>query len=180
VCSSDLIENFTKEIMQVFSSAETMFDMEALLVNDKFIKRKDTYNIKEGGSGGFDHINNNLELYEDKIADGRKKGYSKMRERYTDNEWLELQSEKGIKGSIVAKEMYKSGIITNNWLGRHHTEETKQKMSKSNSLNHIGQKNSMYGKCWIYCPYTHESKPIPGYKLKEWEDRGWVKGRKIL
>lgn len=50
--------NFKREILAVFDTAEEMFQVEAELVCSEFITKANNYNIKIGGSGGFDHIDN--------------------------------------------------------------------------------------------------------------------------
>ena len=51
------VENFKKEILQFHESQEKMFEHEMHLVDQDFVDRTDTYNLKLGGTGGFDYIN---------------------------------------------------------------------------------------------------------------------------
>lgn len=50
------IDKFRRITLAVFESKSDAYDLEAILVNDSFIKRQDTYNIKLGGSGGCPEI----------------------------------------------------------------------------------------------------------------------------
>lgn len=67
------LENFEKEILFVFDNPEDMFRKEAEIVNEDFIAEQNTYNLKVGGSGGWDYINNNI-MTEEKHKEVSSKG----------------------------------------------------------------------------------------------------------
>jgi hypothetical protein len=56
-------ENFSRRIVRSCESSEEMYELEAKIVNEEFILRKDTYNIVKGGCGGFDFINSTRTSY---------------------------------------------------------------------------------------------------------------------
>lgn len=117
------IENFKKDILHIFDNEEEMYDKEKELVNEDFISRKDTYNIKLGGNGGFTYINENkLHLTE------------KHRRASLKN--LE-------KANAKNKELVELGLHRN---GFKHSEETKQKFSECRKGKQIGEENPMYNK----------------------------------
>jgi len=159
------IENFEKEILEVFDNPEAMFEMEAKLVNPEFVERKDTYNLIEGGYDGFRYIN----------AQG-----------------LNNKVNQNLKGSAKHQELLKSDLdYRNRWYsncrnnfvcgfeGKKHTEETKRKMSEAKQGTVDGEKNPNYGNIWIYSDREKISKLIKQEEFIEWESAGWMKGRKI-
>lgn len=72
---------------------------------------------------------------------------------------------------------YLSGELVGTMKDRKHSEETKNKISKANSISQKGNKNSQYGTCWI----TKDSinKKIKKELLQSYIDDGWIKGRKM-
>lgn len=145
-------ENFKKEIIGSYDTIDEMFKMESIIVNDTFLNRKDVYNIKEGGSGGWDHIQRNPET-----SEARKKR----------------------AGDLFRKLHAEGKIKYNTFTGKKHSEESKIKIGKANSISQSGERNSNYGNVWIHNEKIKKSMRIPKEELNIWLKNDWVLGRKI-
>ena len=75
------IENFIKTILFVFNTEQEMNDKEKELVTAEFCLREDTYNICEGGQGGFGYINDGSETHILRTRRGGKASYQKNKHK---------------------------------------------------------------------------------------------------
>ena len=169
------IENFEKEILEVFDNPEAMFEMEAKLVNSDFVERTDTYNLKEGGNGGFDFINkngiNNLSNQFKTAGNAHKKSRIENPEKF-----VEINKAAGKR----LKEMHQKGLIKyDTFTGKTHSKESKKKISEARKGKVSGKDNPSFGTMWIHNLDLTESKKINKDDLSIWEAKGWLKGRKM-
>lgn len=176
------IDKFKKEILFECSNEEEMNQKEAEIVDEEFIARLDTYNIKLGGQGGWDYVNektnwNGFNYLNKNGLNNKSKQYLIASNKIkNDPEYAKEFSQKVSNG---LKLYYQTHNFVNPWIGRKHTEETKRKIGKANSINQKGEKNSNYGKCWIYNEELKENKSIKKEELDSWLEKGWKKGRKM-
>ncbi len=150
-------DNFEKEVLFIFATPEKMFEIEANVVNEDFITRTDTYNIKVGGKGGG--------------------GNSSGSFRFRSKEFMSAQGKANyLKNRLweYAKNQDRFGIH-NNFYGRTHTEETKKIIGEKSSIYQKGNRNSQYGTCWI--TNGIENKKIKKEDLDLWILQDWRRGR---
>lgn len=160
------IENFEKEILAVFDKSSDMFNMESELVNEDFVERSDTYNLKQGGYGGWDH------LTQDQLREYNSRAMLKMAElKESDTQWYSKYCQDRSTG---VKRYYKNhpGSFT----GKKHTDEYKKRIGEINSKKQSGKGNSQYGTMWIHNKMTKENKKI---NKSDSIPEGWEKGRKM-
>ena len=169
-------ENFKREILFECSTREEMDAKEAELVNEEFLKRKDVYNIKLGGQGGWDYVVENR-------LNTNPKSNSIGAQAYVNR----LRTDKNFRNEVIARWLsivkkarmeHPEKFRTNGFQGKHHTEETKTKMREKAKLR-IGDKNGSFGTVWIYNESLERNKKVKKDKVDFFLNLGWKVGRRM-
>ena len=165
-------ENHTKEILEFCKGRVELKKKEKAIVNEDFIKDKMCMNLMVGGKGGFISREHTLKY--------RKAGRLAQKIlRATNPEWVKKDFENRSRGQNASYINGRKGKFEYDWTGKKHKKETIEKMCKSQQGKHVGEKNSQYGKCWIYNIKLKNSKSIKKEELENYLNVGWIKGRKI-
>ena len=172
-------ENFKREILEYCNTEEELYSLEEQIVNKELIDQDLCLNLVNGGYGSFNACNtpdgiearrHTFKIWSDS---GKKAVIEKFHndEEFRKRQLIALQkaSKAGVKKIL---EKYPEGI----WKGKFHQAETKEKMAVSHKGKHQGEKNSQYGKMWIYNLETLESIRI---SKEDFIPEGWNKGRKV-
>jgi len=177
------VENFVKEIIQIFDNEKDMNQAEKELV----VLSEQSYNLVEGGQGGFGYINRNkLNGFCNKeVARKGRQITNKILEEKYGNNWKSIIGEKArVAGSKVFKEMFQNDLEfrekilnsskkgCNAALSIESKEKRKQTFKKNNHQQ--GPKNSNFGKIWISNLELQESKT---FLKTDIIPNGWIKGR---
>ena len=167
------LENFERKVLAQFDNKDDVYQMESILVDQDFIDSPETYNLKLGGEGGFDYINEqNLNAGRGLATKDKAAQASKSRKAYLQQnpKAVAHMLEIAAAGRKVVKAKYNFATFK----GKAHTEETKAQMSKSHKANRNsqGSRNSQFGTMWItdgnQSKKVKKDTPIP---------EGWNKGR---
>jgi hypothetical protein len=116
-------ENFQKEIIFYFNTEDEMYLKEKEIANSEFISRKDTYNMKEGGNGGWSHINN----YGDNNPMKNKETVKKVSKSISNTINFKLKNDE--EYSKKFSEKCRKGGLTH--IGRKDSQEVKSKRVNS-------------------------------------------------
>ena len=172
------IENFERTILFFVNDIDSLNFAEKETVTEEIVNDPMSYNLKVGGDGGWDFINdpsNNIVKGFQWINEHKLN--NKSNQCYRTKELLKIDSNFKIAFSKNISNGLKNHWKTypHPWIGKHHKEETKVKIGKANSIHQIGSKNSNYGHHWWMNPETGESCSIKeGDPIPE----GWIKGRR--
>lgn len=167
--------NFVKEILFVFDNESDMHAKERELVNDEFLSETNTYNLKVGGSGGWDYVNKTQKNY----TNERNKRISPFSnsEKYS-KEWhliTQARRTEGVRQAHNEGRAHKFNVVINAEMRlRAETEKAKAKRIETfKQIEHAQEsKNSQFGTMWITNDIMNKkidkSDPIPD---------NWRKGR---
>jgi hypothetical protein len=167
------MENFKKEILFVFDSAEEMYAKEAEIVNADFLVEENTYNLKIGGFGGWDYINGDEISRILKNKKARTIADERIREIYGVDHISHLPEVREIISKKL-KKRWDKGLMSPppSFKGKHHSIETRKRIADANSVHQKGSKNSQFGTMWV--TNGTENKKI---KKTDTIPEGWYKGR---
>jgi hypothetical protein len=130
-------ENFKLEILEFFECREALVKREKELVNEDILKDPMCMNLKPGGSGGF--------------VDEKHAKKFHIAGAYKVNNTIWKNPECLEKASKRVKKLWEIGVLKykDNWTGKKHTEETKQKIKNTKINTGLKEKNSQFGTMWI-------------------------------
>ena len=169
------IDNFFKEILYIFDNEDDMKNKEKELV----VLNEMSYNLCEGGKGGWSYVNREVISKTDRQKLGERT--SKIhKERGTDKDNM-IRLNHRIKKEPEIKEKRKKTLFKNygsfgvkSFLGKSHSEETLNKMRKPKN---IGISNPSFGTCWVTNGIIN--KKIKKEQLEQFLENGYFKGRKM-
>ena len=139
------LDNFTKTILEVFDTQEALYTREKEVVNEEFLARKDTYNLRIGGLGGWDFVNTDEELSIQRSLRATGAGnpfYGKTHNAETREVLAELASKQ--------------------WKGVPKSEEHKQKIAAANTgVPHTPERCKNISEAKKGKPSPNKGKPLP-------------------
>ena len=166
---------FQREILYECENEDAMNLREAEIVDEEFIARQDTYNIKLGGNGGWDFINKNFLFNGANHRAAAQENIKKAQKGY--KIWFKNLSPDE-RGEYIAKTMLGIRLSQEThggtFKGKSHSDSTKEKMRASKIGRVDGKNNPAYGTMWI-------TNGIDNKKIKRdiVIPIGWEKGRII-
>ena len=168
------IENFTKEVLHIFKTEEEMNAKEKELV----VISEQTYNLNEGGHGGFGYINSKG-LNKENLKLGTKGFQKKLKDPEFYESWYEkvISAQKTesyrLKQSESSKKAHREGKCTHHQLNSPEAIKKKKETWKKNG-HQKGENNNQYGTFWV-------TNGIESIRVKSEKEipQGWYKGRKM-
>ena len=168
------LENFEKTILYCFDSEDKAYLKESEIVDETFVKRSDTYNMKCGGKGfksyelkneknywyGKNRTNDNNPMYGHQHSEKTKQHISeKAKKRYINSENHPMKGIHHCKETIqFLSEKLKDYYKNNPEKAKEHSEKLKDYYKKQENRDRLlGEKNPMYG---MYSSKHPVSKPV--------------------
>lgn len=178
-------ENHVREILEFFPDRRSLKEKEEEIVNEEMLSDPFCMNLVYGGGGGdFKQANKFWSIPENKARKAeeiRQQNYrlwetEKYRAQKTEEARTRLQNEE-IQERARRTKFERTGS-KNGWKGKSCSAEHRKAIGEANSISQRGEKNSMFGRVWIFSDTEKKSIVIDKSRLPDFISMGWMKGRK--
>jgi GIY-YIG catalytic domain len=193
------IENFHREVLQIFKSKKDAYQKEKELVTEELVKSKDCYNVKEGGRGGFDHIraanlhfsSKNKKIIHNPLTNEQTKVPLGELKKYLEEGWqlgfkpetIQKMSASGRIKIQSEEQKKKNSEVKKNCILMRNDYTNKIKFIKKDLINDylnngwsVFYKKTYKGGKRIYNPLTDEQRCVELANLNDWLNQGWKHG----
>jgi hypothetical protein len=157
-------ENHSIEILEWLPDRSSLKLREREIVNEDLLRDEMCMNLQLGGGGGLSGSDHARKFH----TAGRVATNKILHERFRNDMEYRKRVCEAISISLKGKQ---------SWLNKKHTDETKKKIGKANSISQAREKNSQYGTCWIN--NGKKAIKIKHDQLIEYINIGWTRGRKL-
>jgi hypothetical protein len=184
------LDSFRKEILIFCNSYRELLDVERGFVNSLFVGKLSSYNLKLGGKGGFDYINNN------NILKFKGRTHTKKTKKQIGEKLSAIFSQE------VYKQYFAFRMLGNNYnpriklkgpehpaYGKAKSFEHREKLSRALKLAYVrgfnsnspvykkGAEHPAFGCVWICNPSLGLTQKIKSNLLDGYLSLGWSRGR---
>lgn len=162
-------ENHHKEILEFLESRELLVETEKKIISTDLLSDKQCMNLVKGGEGG------NLLNDEQRKIIVSLGGIAFREKLNTDIEFRKSRGEFISKRNVSN---HKLGVLQPppSFLGKEHSDESKELMRQKKVGKGKGETNSQYGTCWI--TKDGVNKKVKFEEAHTYIENGWLKGRK--
>ena len=160
------LKYFKIEIIEWCKNRENLIQREKEIITEEYVNDINCYNMKPGGSGGFNNPKHQFKCSQAAGLKHSKKLKTDEKYRIKRSQQMSDANKKGHKNGVrkSIQEYY-------NWEGKKHNQDTIEKMQNSKKGQGVGKSNSQYGTKWI--TNGSENKKI---KKEDTLPDGWVYG----
>lgn len=130
------IDNFSKTVLSYHNSEQEMYSEESTIVNESFVARSDTYNLKPGGYGGWTHINDGSQNHIDRCKEAGRRARKKLNEGLATGKYKQPGSRSQENMEKLCK------------LSQTRTAKAKRLNTFKRIKHSQGKNNSQYGTVW--------------------------------
>jgi hypothetical protein len=136
---------FEFTILEYYNSIDELNLAEDKLIGDLWYTDPKCLNMTSGGHGGWDGCNATLDRSYMLTEEYRQRKREDAIRLQKEGKLRKFTKEDSIKGTKRMLELYPQGTF----LGKTHTEETKNKIGLKSAKHQKGKGNSQYGKMWV-------------------------------